>query len=218
MATSIPPHNAGELCAALLHADRPARAAARPSCCAHVPGPDFPTGGVLVEPPESIAEAYRDRPRQLPPAGALDEARRWATASTRSSSPRSRIRCQKGRLIEKIAALLEEKKLPLLADVRDEFDRGRPPRPGAEDPQRRCRAADGAAVPADRAGSPGAAQPERARPAGVPRVMSLGEALQAFLDHRRSVLQRRSRHRLAAVARRIEVLRGLSSSTSTSTR
>ena len=114
----------------------------------------------------------------------------------------------KGRLIEKIAALLEEKKLPLLADIRDE---------SAEDVRL-------VIEPKTRNVDAGVLMEQLFRltelevrvplnlnvldPAGVPRVMNLKEALQAFLDHRRDVLQRRSRHRLAAVARRIEILHG----------
>src|SRR5215471_18578700 len=156
MATSIPPHNVGELCAALLHlVENPACAPDELSDL--VPGPDFPTGGVLVE---------------------------------------------------KIAALLEEKKLPLLADVRDE---------SAEDvrlvlePKTRNVDAELLMEQLFRLTELEVRVPLNLNvldPVGVPRVMNLKEALQAFLDHRRIVLQRRSRHRLAAVGRRIEILRG----------
>jgi topoisomerase-4 subunit A len=114
----------------------------------------------------------------------------------------------KGRLVEKIAALLEEKKLPLLADIRDE---------SAEDVRL-------VIEPKTRNVEAGLLMEQLFRlteleirvplnlnvldPSGVPRVMSLKEALQAFLDHRREVLQRRSRRRLAAVAHRIEILHG----------
>jgi len=207
MATSIPPHNAGELCGALLHLiDNPQSSMAE--LVAHVAGPDFPTGGVLVEPAESIAEAYATG------RGSFRLRARW------SKEPMSHglyqivvteipYQVPKSRLIEKIAALLEEKKLPLLADVRDES------------------ASEIRVViePKNRNVDPDVLMEQLFRltelevkvplnlnvidPAGVPRVMNLKEALQAFLDHRREVLQRRSRHRLAAVARRMEVLRGL---------
>ncbi|HVB15700.1 MAG TPA: DNA gyrase subunit A, partial [Stellaceae bacterium] len=118
MATSIPPHNVGELCAALLHLiDEPACAVS--ALVAHVCGPDFPTGGVLVEPPENIAEAYASG------RGSFRLRARW------EKEPQSHglyqivvteipYQVPKSRLIEKIAGLLEEKKLPLLADIRDE--------------------------------------------------------------------------------------------------
>src|SRR5207237_6643819 len=115
---------------------------------------------------------------------------------------------QKGRLVEKIAALLEEKRLPLLADVRDE---------SAEDvrlvlePKTRNVDAEILMEQLFRLTELEVRVSLNLNvidPAGVPRVMNLKEALQAFLDHRREVLQRRSRHRLAAVARRMEVLRG----------
>jgi topoisomerase-4 subunit A len=207
MATSIPPHNAGELCGALLQLiDNPKCSTAE--LVAHVAGPDFPTGGVLVEPAENIAEAYAVG------RGSFRLRALW----TKEALPHGLYQIvvteipyqvPKSRLIEKIAALLEEKKLPLLADVRDES------------------ASEIRVViePKNRNVDPGVLMEQLFRltelevrvplnlnvidPAGVPRVMNLKEALQAFLDHRREVLQRRSRHRLAAVGRRMEVLRGL---------
>src|SRR5437763_2217579 len=115
---------------------------------------------------------------------------------------------QKARLIEKIAALLEEKKLPLLADIRDE---------STEDvrlvlePKTRNVEAEMLMEQLFRLTELEVRVPLNLNvldPLGVPRVMNLKEALQAFLDHRREVLQRKSRHRLAAVARRMEILRG----------
>ncbi|HEV8679198.1 MAG TPA: DNA topoisomerase IV subunit A, partial [Stellaceae bacterium] len=207
MATSIPPHNAGELCAALLHLiDRPDCPTAE--LVAHVTGPDFPTGGVLVEPPESIVEAYATG------RGSFRLRARW----TKETLPHGLYQIvvdeipyqvPKGRLVEKIAALLEEKKLPLLADIRDE---------SAEEvrlvlePKTRNVDADILMEQLFRLTELEVRVPLNLNvidPAGVPRVMNLREALQAFLDHRREVLQRCSRHRLAAVARRMEVLRGL---------
>src|SRR5205809_7110881 len=118
MATSIPPHNVGELCDALLHLIK------HPACppaelVAHVAGPDFPTGGVLVEPPESIAEAYATG------RGSFRLRARWQKEPLSHGLYQIVVteiphQVPKGRLVEKIAALLEEKKLPLLADVRDE--------------------------------------------------------------------------------------------------
>src|SRR5882724_384934 len=206
MATSIPPHNAGELCAALLHLiDHPACAVGE--LTGLVPGPDFPTGGVLVEPPESIHEAYETG------RGSFRLRARWATEALGHGLYQIVVtevpfQVQKGRLVERIAALLEEKKLPLLADVRDE---------STEDvrlvlePKTRNVDAEMLMEQLFRLTELETRVPLNLNvldPLGVPRVMNLKEALQAFLDHRRNVLQRTSRHRLAAVARRMEILRG----------
>ncbi len=207
MATSIPPHNAGELCAALLHLiDHPNCPTAE--LVAHVAGPDFPTGGVLVEPPDNITEAYATG------RGSFRLRARWVKEPLSHGLYQIVVteipyQVPKSRLVEKLAALLEEKKLPLLADVRDE---------SAEEIRL-------VLEPKNRNVDPDVLMEQLFRltelevrvplnlnvidPAGVPRVMNLKEALQAFLDHRRDVLQRRSRHRLAAVARRMEILRGL---------
>jgi topoisomerase-4 subunit A len=206
MATSIPPHNAGELSAALLHLlDDPACNVE--ALCADVPGPDFPTGGILVEPAESIRQAYATG------RGSFRLRARWACEPLGHGAYQIVVTeipfgVPKGRLIEKIAALLEEKKLPLLADIRDE---------SAEDvrlviePKTRNVDADLLMEQLFRLTELEVRVPLNLNvldPAGVPRVMSLKEALRAFLDHRREVLQRRSRHSLAAVAHRIEILYG----------
>jgi topoisomerase-4 subunit A len=206
MATSIPPHNVGELSAALLHLiDHPACAVGE--LTGLVPGPDFPTGGVLVEPPESIHEAYETG------RGSFRLRARWTTEVLGHGLYQIVVtevpfQVQKGRLVEKIAALLEEKKLPLLADVRDE---------STEDvrlvlePKTRNVDAEMLMEQLFRLTELETRVPLNLNvldPLGVPRVMNLKEALQAFLDHRRVVLQRTSRHRLAAVARRMEILRG----------
>src|ERR1041385_6625436 len=206
MATSIPPHNAGEICAALLHL------IAQPKCStaelvAHIPGPDFPTGGVLVEAPENLAEAYATG------RGSFRLRARWDKEQLSHGLYQIVVteipyQVQKGRLIEKIAALLEERKLPLLADIRDE---------SASDvrivlePKNRNVDADVLMEQLFRLTELELRVPLNLNVVdalGVPRVMNLKEVLRAFLDHRREVLQRRSRHRLAAVSRRMEVLRG----------
>jgi len=206
MATSIPPHNVGELCAALLHLIE------NPTCTAGelsslVPGPDFPTGGVLIEPPESIRHAYETG------RGSFRLRARWTTEALGHGLyeiivTQVPFQVQKGRLVERIAALLEEKKLPLLADVRDE---------SAEDvrlvlePKTRNVDAELLMEQLFRLTELEVRVPLNLNvldPLGVPRVMSLKEALQAFLDHLRMVLQRRSRHRLGDVARRMEILHG----------
>jgi topoisomerase-4 subunit A len=206
MATSIPPHNVGELCAALVHLiDHPACAPGELNAC--IPGPDFPTGGVLVEPSENVRLAYETG------RGSFRLRARWSTEPLGHGLYQIVVtevpyQVQKGRLIERIAALLEEKKLPLLADIRDE---------STEDvrlilePKTRNVEAEMLMEQLFRFTELEVRVPLNLNvldPAGVPRVMSLKEALQAFLDHRRIVLQRTSRHRLAAVARRMEILRG----------
>jgi topoisomerase-4 subunit A len=206
MATSIPPHNVDELCAALLHLiQEPGCAAAE--LVAHVAGPDFPTGGVLVEPPESIAEAYATG------HGSFRLRARWSKEPLSHGLYQIVIgeipyQVPKGRLVEKIAALLEEKKLPLLADIRDE---------STEEvrlviePKTRNVGAEILMEQLFRLTELEVRVPLNLNvidPAGVPRVMNLKEALQAFLDHRREVLTRRTRHRLTAVGRRMDILRG----------
>ncbi len=206
MATSIPPHNVGELCDALAHLVR------RPKCTLEelvelLPGPDFPTGGVLVEAPEAIRQAYATG------RGSFRLRARWAVERMGHGLYQVVVteipyQVQKSRLIEKIAALLEERKLPLLADVRDEStDQVRV----VLEPKTRN------VDPAVLMESLFRVTELEARIAlnlnvldaqGVPRVMTLKEALQAFLDHRREVLQRRGRFRLAEIARRSEILRG----------
>src|SRR5258707_243233 len=118
MATSIPPHNVGELCGALLHLIDNRRCSTA-ELVTFVCGPDFPTGGVLVEPPESIAEAYATG------RGSFRLRARWEKEALSHGLFQIVVteipyQVQKSRLIEKIAALLEEKKLPLLAEVRAE--------------------------------------------------------------------------------------------------
>src|SRR5215470_11621890 len=206
MATSIPPHNVGELGAALLYLIE------QPACsvgelCAHVPGPDFPTGGVLVEPPEGIRQGYETG------RGSFRLRARWTTEALGHGNYRIVVteipyQVQKARLIEKIAALLEEKKLPLLADIHDES--------ASEirlvlEPKTRNVDAEVLMEQLFRLTELEGRVPLNLNvldPLGVPRVMNLREALQAFLDHRRVVLLRRCRHRLAAVGHRMEILRG----------
>src|SRR5689334_9612397 len=206
MATSVPPHNVGELCAALVHLiDHPACAPGE--FHAYIPGPDFPTGGVLVEPPESVRVAYETG------RGSFRLRARWSMEPLGHGLYQIVVtevpyQVQKGRLIERIAALLEEKKLPLLADIRDE---------STEDvrlvlePKTRNVEAEMLMEQLFRLTELEVRLPLNLNvldPLGVPRVMNLKEALQASLDNRRVVLLRRIRHRLPAVARRMEILRG----------
>src|SRR5579871_517510 len=114
MATSIPPHNAAELCAALVHLVKHPRAGTA-DLLAHVPGPDFPTGGVLVEAPEAVQEAYATG------RGGFRLRAKWEREDLTHGLYRIIVtempyQVPKSRLVERIATLLEEKKLPLLAD------------------------------------------------------------------------------------------------------
>jgi topoisomerase-4 subunit A len=203
MATSIPPHNAGELCSAALAliADPAA------DLLAHIKGPDFPTGGVLVESAESIRDAYETG------RGGFRVRARWETERLKNGTWQIVVteipyQVQKARLIEQIAQLLEEKKLPLLGDVRDE----------STDVVRLV------LEPKSRTVEPAVLMETMFRATSLesrfplnmnvldadrtPRVMSLRAVLRAWLDHRHVVLVRRTEHRLAAIARRLEILDG----------
>jgi topoisomerase-4 subunit A len=206
MATSIPPHNAGELCAAALHL------IAHPDATtvdllAHVPGPDFPTGGVLVESRESILDAYATG------RGGFRLRAKWEVERGKAGGWNIVVteipyQVAKSRLIEQIALLLEEKKLPLLGDVRDE----------STDLVRvviepKSRIVDPAVLMetlfrATQLESRFSLNMNVLDGSRTPRVMSLRDVLRAWLDHRHVVLQRRTAHRLEAIARRLEVLDG----------
>jgi topoisomerase-4 subunit A len=206
MATSIPPHNAGEVIDAALHLiDHPDADIA--DLVRIMPGPDFPTGGILVEPPEAIAEAYRTG------RGGFRLRARWAVEEIKGGTYRIVVteipwQVQKSKLIEQIAQAMEEKKLPLLADIRDE---------SAETVRMvlepRSRNVD-AAVLMESLFRATALETRIALNMNVldaartPRVMDLRQVLQAWLDHRHEVFNRRTAHRLAEIARRIEVLEG----------
>ena len=162
---------------------------------------------MLVELPDAIRQGYETG------RGSFRLRARWTTEAMGHGLYQIVVtevpfQVQKSRLVEKIAGLLEEKKLPLLADVRDEL---------AEDvrlvlePKTRNVDAEMLMEQLFRSTDLEVRVPLNLNvldPLGVPRVMNLKETLQAFLDHRRVVLQRRSRHRLTAVARRMEILHG----------
>ena len=206
MATNVPPHNVGELCDALVHLlKRPNATIA--TLVEKIPGPDFPTGGVLVEGHDSIVESYRTG------RGSFRLRARWEVEKL----PRGQYQIivteipyqvPKARVIEKIAGLMELRKLGLLGDVLDE-------------------SAETVRIvfePKSRTVAPETLMESLFRLTdlevrislnlnvldahGVPRVMNLREALQAFLDHRHEVLVRRSNHRLETIAKRLEVLGG----------
>ena len=206
MATSIPPHNAAELCDAALHLiDKPD--AKSKSLLKWVKGPDFPTGGIIVDSKESIAEAYmtgrgsfRTRAKWIQEEGARGT---WVVVITEIP-----WLVQKSRLVEKIAELLNEKKLPLVGDVRDE---------SAEDVRL-------VIEPKSRAVDPALMMESLFRlteleskislnlnvliKGKIPKVVGLAECLREWLDHLRDVLVRRSNYRKTQIENRLEVLGG----------
>ena len=206
MATSIPPHNVAELCdAALFLIDNP-NARSR-TLLKYVKGPDFPTGGVVVDKPSEIAEAYTIG------RGSFRVRARWETEDTGRGTYIIVITeipwlVQKSRLVEKLAELINEKKLPLIADVRDE---------SAEDLrlviEPRSRTVDAGLLMESLFKL---SELESRVPFNmnvlvkgrIPCVVGLAEALREWLDHRREVLLRRSKHRLAEIEHRLEVLGG----------
>jgi topoisomerase-4 subunit A len=207
MATSIPPHNAAELLdAALYLIDH--REASAEQLVHFVPGPDFPTGGVIVEPKAAILEAYRTG------RGGFRLRARWHKEETGRGTyiivvTEIPYLVRKGALIEALADLINEKKVPILADVRDE---------SAEDirvvlePRARTVDADMLMETLFKLTELEvriALNLNVLVDGQVPRVIGLPEALLHWLDHRRVVLQRRSRHRLAEIERRLERLGGL---------
>ena len=206
MATSIPPHNAGELCrAAVALIDDPDATTA--TLLTHIHGPDFPTGGVLIEDQSALHAAYETGRGgfRLRATWSREEGKHGTWNIVVTEIP---YQVQKSRLIEQVAELLEVKKLPLLADIRDESDeRVRlvlEPRSRSVDPAMLMETMFRATALETRFPlNMNVLGPDR-----TPRVMSLREVLRHWLDHRHEVLVRRSRHRLDAVRRRLEILDG----------
>jgi len=207
MATSIPPHNAAELCDALLHLIKFPKATAG-KLVGFIPGPDFPTGGILAEPKGAIVEAYKTG------RGGFRLRARWEVEKLGHGQYQIVVteipyQVQKARLIEKVAELLNLRKLPVLADIRDES------------------AADLRVVlePKSRSIEPAMLMEQLFRLTDLevriglnmnvldahntPGVMGLRECLTSFLDHRETVLVRRSRYRLDKIEHRLEILGGL---------
>lgn len=206
MATNIPPHNIGELCAAAIHLIK-APNARDETLLDFVPGPDFPTGGIMVESRENILEAYRTG------RGSFRTRARWE----QEDLPRGQwqivvteipYQVQKSKLIEKIAELINAKRIPILADVRDESAEDirivLEPRAKTVDPimlmetlfrqsDLETRFSMNMNVLID---------------GRTPKVCSMKEVLRAFIDHRREVLIRRSNYRLGKIDARLEVLEG----------
>ncbi|MBX3487144.1 MAG: DNA topoisomerase IV subunit A [Candidatus Paracaedibacteraceae bacterium] len=206
MATSIPPHNLAELCQAMIHLiDKPNCTVA--DLMQFVPAPDFPTGGILVESPESMLRSYETG------RGSFRMRARWETEQQKAGTYQIIIteipyQVGKSKLIEKIAELLNAKKLPLLDDVRDE---------SADDIRI-------VLVPKSRNVDPEVLMESLFKATDLesrfslnmnvldggrtPRVMSLKEVLQCFLNHRQDVLIRRSNHRIDQITARLEILEG----------
>ncbi len=206
MATSIPPHNAGEICDALLHLIKFPNAQIG-KLVDLMPGPDFPTGGELCETRETIVEAYKTG------RGSFRVRAKWRTEKMSHGTWQAVIeeipfQVQKSRLIEKIAELLDAKKLPLLGDIRDEStDKVRivlDPKSRTVEPEMLMEQLFRQTELESRFGL----NMNVLDASNTPRVMNLREALQAFLDHRHEVLVRRSKFRLEKIEHRLEVLEG----------
>ena len=205
MATSIPPHNAGEVCAAAMHLIAHPQAGTR-ELLAHLRGPDFPTGGELVEDEATLEAAYESG------RGSLRTRARWVREAQKNGTwvlvvTEIPYQVQKSRLIEQVALLLQEKKLPLLGDIRDESDEHIRL---VLEPKSRTVDADMLMASLFRAT---ALESRFSMNMNVldgrqPQVMGLRALLQCWLRHRHEVLIRRSAHRLEAIARRLEILGG----------
>ena len=206
MATAIPPHNAAELCDAALHLIEKPNAKSR-ALLRWVKGPDFPKGGIVIDSKEAIAEAYttgrgsfRTRARWVQEEGARGT---WQIVITEIP-----WLVQKGRLVEKIAELLNDKKLPLVGDVRDESTEDIrlviEPKSRTVDPELLMESLFRLTELESRI-------PlnlnvlEKGR---IPKVLGLAEVLREWLDHLREVLVRRTNYRKRQIEHRLEILGG----------
>jgi topoisomerase-4 subunit A len=206
MATNIPPHNLEELIGACLHLIKSPNARDE-TLLDYIPGPDFPTGGVIVEPKENIAEAYRTGKGgfRLRCKYEVEDLGRGQWQVIITEIP---YQVQKSRLIEKLAEIIELKKVPILADVRDE---------SAEDIrivlEPKSKNVDvevlmGMLYRNSELETRFSLNMNVLIDGLTPKVCSLREVLRAFLDHRRDVLIRRSTHRMVKIDHRLEVLEG----------
>ncbi|MGR3495322.1 DNA topoisomerase IV subunit A [Citreimonas sp.] len=207
MATNIPPHNISELIDASLHLIRHPNAGDE-TLLQYVPGPDFPTGGIIVEPHETIAQTYATG------RGSIRLRAKWEVEDLGRGQWQIVVteipyQVQKSKLVERLAELIQTRKVPILADVRDE---------SAEDIRMVLEPKSRNVEPDVLMGTLFRNSDLEIRFAlnmnvlidGVtPKVCSLKEVLRAFLDFRRDVLIRRSRHRMARIDNRLEVLEGL---------
>ena len=206
MATNIPPHNLDELIGACLHLLK-APNARDDTLLDYVKGPDFHTGGVIVEPRESMEETYRTG------RGSFRLRCRWEKEDLGRGQYQIVVteipyQVQKSKLIEKLAEVIQTKKVPILADVRDE---------SADDIRIILEPRSKNVEPEVLMGMLYRNSDLEVRFSlnmnvlidGVtPKVCSMKEVLRAFLDHRREVLLRRTRHRLEKIDHRLEVLEG----------
>jgi topoisomerase-4 subunit A len=207
MATSIPSHNAHELCDAALHLIKDRDATVEKLVELYIPGPDFPTGGIIIDDRQSIIESYKTG------RGGFRVRSKWEIEDLGRGGYQIVIteipfQVQKSRLIEKIAELLLARKLPLLEDIRDE---------SAEDIRvvliPKSRTVDATILMESMFKL---TELESRFPLNmnvlsmgrIPKVMALNDVLKEWLDHRREVLLRRSRFRLAAIEKRLEILGG----------
>ncbi len=206
MATNIPPHNLIELCDACLHLIKTPDAR-DDTLLKYVQGPDFPTGGILVEPADQIAQAYRTGRGsfRLRARHEVEDMGRGQWQVVVTEIP---YQVQKSKLIERLAELIQLKKVPILADVRDE---------SAEDVRI-------VLEPRSKNVDPDVLMGMLFRNSDLeirfslnmnvlidgrtPKVSTLKEVLRAFLNHRREVLLRRTRFRLGKIDHRLEVLEG----------
>lgn len=206
MATSIPPHNVSELVDGMRYLIKTPNAGFE-KLVDLIPGPDFPTGGTMIESRESIIQSYKTG------RGSFRVRAKWEKEDLKQGTWQIIVteipyQIQKSRMIEKVAELLNARKLPLLDDIRDE---------SAEDIRL-------VLVPKNRNVDPNILMESLFRITdlankfslnmntldkdGVPQVMNLREVLQAYLDHRENVLVRRSSFRLAKIEERLETLAG----------
>lgn len=207
MATSIPPHNAAEICNAALHLIKSPKARID-TLLDHIKGPDFPTGGIIVEPHENIVEAYATG------RGGFKVRARWEIEELGRGQWQIVVneipyQVQKSRLIEKLAELIDGKKNPWLADVRDESAEDirvvLEPKNKNINPEMLMESLFKVSQLENRI----SLNMNVLDATGTPRVMGLRDVIQAFLDHRRDVLCRRSRQRLDKIEDRMEILAGL---------
>ena len=207
MATNVPPHNISELCDACLHMIKNPNARIE-TLVEKIRGPDFPTGGTIVEPPENILNAYKTGRGsfRLRARFSIEDIGRGQWQIVISEIP---FQVQKSKLIEKIAELIQTKKIPILEDVRDE---------SAEDVRI-------VLEPKSKNVEPNVLMETLFKISDlevrfslnmnvlidglVPKVCNLSEVLRAFLDHRRNILKRRSKFQLNKIDNRLEILEGL---------
>ena len=206
MATNVPPHNIGEICDALLHLIKTPKAHVS-TLVDFIQGPDFPTGGILTESRATIVEAYSTG------RGSLRVRAKWTTEKFDRGQFQIVVteipyQVQKAKLIERIAELLNDKKLPFLADIRDESTElvriVLEPKSRTVDPEQLMEQLFRQTELEVRFGL----NMNVLDADGAPKVMSLRDVLQAYLDHRQVVLVRRSKYRLEKIKLRLELLEG----------